>query len=210
MRRADNPRVPTTSLVAKAIRCQKSDMANPTKTALIVMPEGVEEVEAVAPIDLLRRAGVDVTVASLSDTLQVKGRTDIVLVADTSLHALGTRLFDVLILPGGPGVRHLRASAVVIDLVKKHAAAGRMVAAICAAPTVLKDAGVLVGVPYTAHFSVADELPEIRKDVAGVQHGPIITSRGAGTAVPFGLALISALIDDAAAKKVAEAICYPN
>ncbi|MBE2215798.1 MAG: DJ-1/PfpI family protein [Opitutaceae bacterium] len=185
-------------------------MANPTKTALIVMPEGVEEVEAITPIDLLRRAGVDVTVASLSDEPRVTGRTNIVIGTDTALASVAGRMYDLLLIPGGPGVRHLRASSVVIDLVKKHAAAGRYVAAICAAPTVLKDAGILGALPHTAHFSVENELPHMRKDVAVVRHGHIITSRGAGTAVPFALELIRALVDDAAAKKVADAICYPN
>jgi 4-methyl-5(b-hydroxyethyl)-thiazole monophosphate biosynthesis len=185
-------------------------MANPTKTALIVMPEGVEEIEAITPIDLLRRAGVAVTIASLSAEPRVTGRTNIMLGTDTDLASVASRSFDLLILPGGPGVRHLRASALVVELVRKQAASGRLVAAICAAPTVLKDAGALDGIPHTAHFSVESELPSMRKDVAVVRHGNIITSRGAGTAVPFGLALITALFDDAAAKKVAEAICYPN
>jgi 4-methyl-5(b-hydroxyethyl)-thiazole monophosphate biosynthesis len=185
-------------------------MANPTKTALIVMPEGVEEIEAITPIDLLRRAGVQVTVASLSPEPRVTGRTGIVIGTDTSLASVGMQSFDLLIIPGGPGVRHLRASPLVRDLVKHHVATGRLVAAICAAPTVLKDAGALESVPYTAHFSVENELPEMRKDVAVVRHGHIITSRGAGTAVPFALTLITALFDEAAAQKVAEAICYPN
>ena len=185
-------------------------MANPAKTALIVMPEGVEEIEAITPIDLLRRAGVQVTIASLSVEPRVTGRTGVLIGTDTSLASVGMQMFDLLIVPGGPGVRHLRASPAVIDLVRRHAASGRLVAAICAAPTVLKDAGVLEGVPHTAHFSVEDELPNMRKDVAVVRHDTIITSRGAGTAVPFALELIRALIDDAAAKKVAEAICYPN
>lgn len=185
-------------------------MANPTRTALIVMPEGVEEMEAITPIDLLRRAGVHVTVASLSPEPRVTGRTGIVIGTDTSLTTVGMQSFDLLIIPGGPGVRHLRASPLVHDLVKHHIATGRLVAAICAAPTVLKDAGALESVPYTAHFSVENELPEMRKDVAVVRHGTIITSRGAGTAVPFALELIRALFDDAAAQKVADAICYPN
>jgi len=185
-------------------------MANSAKTALIIVPEGVEEMEAITPIDLLRRAGADVTVAGLGPDLLVTGRTGIVIGTDTSLAAVGMQMFDLIILPGGPGVRHLRASPLVRDLVKQHAATGRFVAAICAAPTVLKDAGLLTAVPYTAHFSVADELPDLRKDVAVVRHGTIITSRGAGTAVPFALSLVSVLFDEAAAQKVAQAICYPN
>ncbi len=185
-------------------------MANPTKTALIIMTEGVEEIEAITPIDLLRRAGVEVTIASLSAEPRVTGRTAILLGTDTDLSSVADRLFDLLVLPGGPGVRHLRASAAVIGITQRHAAAGRLVGAICAAPTVLKDAGLLEGVDHTAHFSVEDELPAIRKDVPVVRQGNIITSRGAGTAVPFGLALISALVDDATAKKVADSICYPH
>lgn len=187
----------------------KGGMANP-KTALIVMPEGVEEVEAITPIDLLRRAGIDVTVASLSAEPRVTGRTNIILGTDTALGSVTERLFDLLIIPGGPGVRHLRGSSVVLDLVKRHAASGRFVAAICAGPTVLKDAGILGTHPHTAHFSVENELPDMRKDTAVVRHGHVITSRGAGTAVPFALEMIRALLDDAAAQKVADAICYPH
>lgn len=185
-------------------------MANPTKTALIIMAEGVEEIEAITPIDLLRRAGVEVTIASLSAEPRVTGRTSIMLGTDAALHAVANRLFDLLVIPGGPGVRHLRASPDVIDITKRHAVAGRLIGAICAAPTVLKDAGLLDGIAYTAHFSVEDELPAMRKDVPVVQQGHIITSRGAGTAVPFGLALIRALLGEPAAKKVADAICYPH
>lgn len=174
------------------------------------MPEGVEEVEAITPIDLLRRAGVEVTVASLSPEPRVTGRTNIMIGTDTELASVADRTFDLLVLPGGPGVRHLRASATVLDLVKRHAASGRLIGAICAAPTVLKDAGLLEGIPHTAHFSVANELPSLRKDTAVVRHERIITSRGAGTAVPFALALIKALFDESAANKVAESICYPH
>jgi len=179
------------------------------KTALVLLPEGVEEIEAVTPIDLLRRAGVEVLLASLSEDLRVIGRTGIVLGADTSLAAVGDRLFDLLLLPGGPGVRHLRASPAVLDLTRRHAQAHRLIGAICAAPTVLLDAGLLTpGIGYTAHFSVAGELPAARSE-AVVRHERILTSRGAGTAVPFGLALIEALFDSEAASKVAAAICYP-
>ena len=197
-------------LVRPSASWQTKGMAHSTKTALIIMPEGVEEVEAITPIDLLRRAGVDVTVASLSPEPRVTGRTNITIATDTSLAAAAPTLHDLVILPGGPGVRHLRASPAVIDVVKRHAAAGKLVAAICAAPTVLKDAGLLERVPHTAHFSVESELPAMRKDEAVVRHGTLITSRGAGTAVPFSLALITALFDEAASRKVAESICYPH
>lgn len=192
-------------------RCQKSCMKTTPKalSALVVLATGVEEVEAVTPIDLLRRAGIDVTVASLGTEKRVVGRTSITIEADTDLASALRRNYEVVVLPGGPGVKHLRATPAVLTLVEQQAASGRLVAAICAAPTVLKDAGVLLGRRHTAHFSVESELPEALKSEAVVRDGNVITSRGAGTAVPFALEIIRALLDDEAANKVAASICYP-
>ena len=79
-------------------------------SVLIPLPEGFEELEAVAPIDLLRRAGAEVVIASLSERLTVTGRNGIRVVADTTLSAALESNFDCLLLPGGPGVKHLRAN----------------------------------------------------------------------------------------------------
>ena len=185
-------------------------MAQEKPKALLVIFTGVEEVEAVTPIDLLRRAGIEVTVASLGVEKAIVGRNNIVLTADTDLATVMARPFDVLVLPGGPGVRLLRGEPTVIEMVEHQAASGRLVAAICAAPTVLKDAGVLLGRSFTAHPSVEDELPELRKSKAVVRDGNVITSRGAGTAIPFALEIIRALVSDAKATEVAAAICYPR
>lgn len=185
-------------------------MPNAPRTALVVLFTGVEEVEAVTAIDLLRRAGVTVTVASLGPERRVTGRNNIVLEAETDLTgALGWE-HDALVLPGGPGVKHLRATPAVIELAERQAASGRLVAAICAAPTVLKDAGVLLDRKYTAHFSVAGELPELQEHKAVVHDGNVITSRGAGTAVPFALEIIRTLVSPEAAQEVAQSICYPR
>jgi protein deglycase len=185
-------------------------MKTPAKSALVVLFDGVEEVEVVTPIDLLRRAGVEVTVASLGPQRRVVGRTTIALEAETTLAAVRGRTFDAVVLPGGPGVKLMRASAEVVSLAKEQAAAGRLLAAICAAPTVLKDAGILPGRKHTAHFSVEAELPGMIKTEAIVRDDNIITSRGAGTAIPFALEIIRALLSDDAAAKVAQAICYPH
>lgn len=176
-------------------------------TVLAILAEGFEEIETVTPIDLLRRAGIDVIVAALGHEIRVTGRTGITLHAETTLAAVGDRLCDCLFLPGGPGVKHLRADLRVRSLVQRHAEAGRWLAAICAAPTVLHDAGLLVGRRYTAHFSVANELPAILAAERVVTDGKIVTSRGAGTAVDFGLALIECLASPAKAREVAAAIC---
>jgi len=176
-------------------------------TVLTVLAAGFEEIEAVSPIDLLRRAGVEVTVASLAPDLQVIGRSGILLRADVSLAEVIQQTFDCLLLPGGPGVKHLRADPRIVQLVHRHAASGSWIAAICAAPTVLLDAGLLAGRRFTAHPSVASELPAALSAERVVQDGRIITSRGAGTAVDFGLAVVEALQGKARAEEVRRAIC---
>jgi 4-methyl-5(b-hydroxyethyl)-thiazole monophosphate biosynthesis len=174
---------------------------------LALLAEGFEEIEAITPIDLLRRAGIDVTLASLSDQRHVTGRSGITLHADAALSEIGGHLFDLLFLPGGPGVKNLRADPRVDATVRAHAAAGKWIAAICAAPTVLNAAGLLDGRRYTAHFSVAGELPHILAGERVVVDGNILTSRGAGTAMDFGLLLIEKLVSADKAREIALSIC---
>lgn len=175
-------------------------------TVLVILPEGFEEIEAVTPIDLLRRAGVDVTVASLAENFHVTGRSGLVIHADTTLSSAAGKPYDLLFLPGGPGVINLRSDPRVAELARQQAAADRWVAAICAAPTVLNAAGLLTGRRYTAHFSVAKELKDILSNERVVVDGRIITSRGAGTALEFGLMLIEKLVSPTKAAEVAAAI----
>jgi 4-methyl-5(b-hydroxyethyl)-thiazole monophosphate biosynthesis len=176
-------------------------------TILAILAEGFEEIEAAAPIDLLRRAGVDVTVAALGDGIHVTGRSGLTMHADTTLTAVEAREFDGLFLPGGPGTARLRADSRVQALVLRYHAADRWLAAICAAPAVLHDAGVLAGRRYTAHFSVANELPSILANERVVEDGRLLTSRGAGTAIDFGLLLVAKLTSPAKATEVAQSIC---
>jgi 4-methyl-5(b-hydroxyethyl)-thiazole monophosphate biosynthesis len=178
------------------------------KSAVVIIFNGVEELEAVAPIDLLRRAGIAVTVAVLGTVKRVLGRNGIVLEAETTLGVAAKRQYDAVVIAGGPGVKNLRAGPETAALVRTQADAGRIVAAICAAPTVLKDAGVLSCRRFTAHPSVAAELPELDATAPVVRDGNIITSRGAGTAILFGLEIIRALLDEAAAARVAESVCH--
>jgi 4-methyl-5(b-hydroxyethyl)-thiazole monophosphate biosynthesis len=176
-------------------------------TVLVPLAEGFEEIEAVTPIDLLRRAGVEVTTAALGEGIHVTGRSGITLHADTTLAAVLARDFDLLFLPGGAGVKHLRADARIRDLVLRQHRAGRWLAAICAAPTVLHDCGLLAGRRYTAHYSVAQELPAILIDERVVTDGKITTSRGAGTGVDFGLHLVALLTSPAKSTEISKAIC---
>lgn len=176
-------------------------------TVLTLLADGFEEIETVAPVDLLRRAGVEVTIASLADNRHATGRSGIVAHADVALSAVEDKLFDLVFIPGGPGVKALRADPRVRHVVQRHAAAGRWVAAICAAPTVLQDAGLLTGRRFTAHFSVASELPALLPSERIVTDGRVTTSRGAGTALEFGLHLVALLAGSEKADEIGKAIC---
>ncbi|MDB6094846.1 MAG: hypothetical protein JWM32_2408 [Verrucomicrobia bacterium] len=177
---------------------------------LAILADGFEEIEVTTPIDLLRRAGAEVTTAALGEGIHVTGRNGITLHADTTLTMLlaqGPVDVDCLFLPGGPGTARLRADSRVRDLVLRQASANRWLTAICAAPTVLHDAGLLEGRRYTAHFSVASELTAILPGERVVVDGNLITSRGAGTALDFGLMLVEKLFSPGKSREVAESIC---
>ncbi len=176
-------------------------------SVLVLLADGFEELETFAPVDLLRRGEVDVTVASLNENRHATGRSGITVHADAALSAVQGRLVDLVFLPGGAGVKHLRGDPRVREIVLQHHAAGRWLAAICAAPTVLNDCGLLAGRRYTAHFSVANELPAILAAERIVTDGKITTSRGAGTAVEFGLYLVSLLTSPAKSAEISKAIC---
>lgn len=176
-------------------------------TVLVPLADGFEEIEALAPIDLLRRAGVDVTAATLNDNRHATGRSGVTVHGDIALKDLAASPFDMLFLPGGPGVAKLRADPRIKQLVIKHYDSNRWLAAICAAPTVLADAGLLVGRRFTAHHSVARELPEALLNEKVVTDGRLTTSRGAGTAVEFGLHLVGLLVSSEKATEIGESIC---
>ncbi len=176
------------------------------KRVLCLLGPGFEEIEVTAPIDLLRRAGAEVIMASVPGDLHLKGRCGITLHADAALAEVVQQEFDLLLIPGGPGVKELRADGRPARLARAFADSGKLVAAICAAPTILGDAGLLADRRYTAHFSVNEELPQALSGREVVEDGNLITSRGAGTALTFGLALVRRLFGDAKAQEVARAI----
>ena len=177
-------------------------------SVLAILATGFEETEAIAPVDLLRRAGADVILASLGPDLLVKSRSGIIVRADTPLENCLTASFDCIFLPGGPGVRHLRADPRIRELLLRHAAAKSWIAAICAAPTVLHDAGLLRGKRYTAHPSVAQELPAILSNERVVIDGHLITSRGAATSIDFGLEIVKRLFSPEKSNEIASSIAF--
>ncbi len=163
---------------------------------LIPLAEGCEELEAVTIIDLLRRAEIEVDVASL-DGAAVTASRGVRLGVDMSLDEALERDYDMVVLPGGAeGAARLSEDVRIRDLLKRMADAGKYVAAICAAPRVLGHAGLLDGRQATCFPGFLDEFSErlggYREDPV-VQDGHIITSRGPGTAMDFALHLIEQL-----------------
>lgn len=173
---------------------------------LVPLAEGFEEIEAVTVVDLLRRAGIEVHTASL-DGPRVTGSHGIALMADIALDAALADDYDMIVLPGGmPGAEHLKNDPRVISLLRRFAAEGRYTAAICAAPSVLAHAGLLEERAATSFPGVlnANSAPGIRlRDEAVVVDGKVVTSRGAGTAMEFGLALVG-LLEGAEARRQVE------
>ncbi|HOT90600.1 MAG TPA: DJ-1/PfpI family protein [Anaerolineae bacterium] len=167
-----------------------------TIKVLVPIANGTEEIEAVCIIDTLRRAGADVTVASVEATLQITASRGTKLVADAFIGDCANVIYDCIAIPGGmPGAEHLRDCEVLTTLLKQQHDAGRLYSAICAAPVVvLQHHGLLAGRHATCHPSFASQLENpahVEKRV--VVDGNCITSRGPGTAIEFALALIAAL-----------------
>lgn len=177
------------------------------KRVLVLLIDGFEEIETITPLDLLRRAGAEVVLASLGEGIHLTGAWKTVIHADARLaDALASGPFDLLVIPGGPGVKALRADGRAADVAKQFALVDKPIAAICAAPTVLADAGLLEGRLYTAHDSTYGELKHALAEQRVVQDENIVTSRGAGTAVDFGLALVKLLYGQEKADEVARRI----
>lgn len=174
------------------------------KRVLCILEQGFEEIEAVTPVDLLRRAGVEVVMAAVS-SLEVVGKNGICLKADVVLEDMDVGGFDALFLPGGPAVMELRKNSAVLDLIRRFDREGKWIAAICAAPLLLKDGGILEGKAFTAHFSTSQELPESRGERV-VFEGNLLTSRGAGTALEFGLVFVEKLMGQAVAEEVSVSV----
>jgi 4-methyl-5(b-hydroxyethyl)-thiazole monophosphate biosynthesis len=161
---------------------------------LVPLADGCEELEAVTIIDLLRRAGVEVTTAGLKPGIVTASR-GVQLVPDTTLDVALKADYDMVVLPGGmPGASHLKADARILDLLRKMAAAGKYTAAICAAPMVLAEAGVLEGRQATSYpGSLGGVAGVTLRTEAVVQDGKVLTSRGPGTAMDFALVLVEVL-----------------
>jgi protein deglycase len=172
--------------------------------ALIVLPHGFEEIEGVTPIDLLRRANLDVKVAALNYPIQVTGQSRLEMMADGPLDAFLKTEFRAIVLIGGPGSQSYIGHTTLLPLLKAHKG---ILAAICAAPIALNAAGLLAGKRYTCHPSRRNELKEAL-DEPVVVDGRIITAAGPGAAFAFGLELIKALEGSEKANEIAGSTEY--
>jgi len=177
------------------------------KVLTIIFPD-FEEIEFVAPVDIMRRAGIKVVIASLNNEKLVTGRSNLTIQAETGIDGVEADGFDLFFLPGGPGVRDIRKNEKLIGLVRKFSGSGKYVAAICAAPLVFHDAGILNGIQHTAHFSTYNELTSAIKDKKVVEDKKVITSQGAGTAIELGLHIVKVLCGEEKSREVAKAIMF--
>ena len=180
------------------------------KQVCVFLADGFEEIEGLTVVDLLRRAGIEVTTVSVTDSKTIHGAHGIDVLADKLFEEVDYDAQDMLVLPGGmPGTLNLGAHAGLKEKLAKANAEGKFLAAICAAPSVLGRYGYLIGKKATSY-------PGFEAKLAGAEcvadpvvvDGNVITSRGMGTAIPFSLSLIEQLLDVKTAEKIRKAIIY--
>ncbi len=183
------------------------------KKALVILFDKVEELEALAPVDILRRARIDVTTAALGDSLEIIGRSGIAIDADELFDDIANDSFDAVVLPGGPGVydileMHPEDAAPLKNILARHIENGKICAAICAAPLLLSEMKLLAGRKCTAHDSVIGKLENAYADAKVVRDGNVITSQGAGTAIDFALEILASLAGGKTADDIATSIRF--
>ena len=174
----------------------------------MLLGTGFEETEAIAPLDLLRRAGVETATVGITGKI-VYGSHKIGIEADILMDELDLSKLEMIILPGGlGGVASARASRSTMDALKYAWDNGKFVAAICAGPTVLADLGITDGKKATCYPGCEDGMGSaiLQENAAAVQDGRLITGTSAGCAIPFGLKLIEALKGKEEADRIANQI----
>lgn len=177
---------------------------------LVPLADGCEELEAVTIIDILRRGGIEVVAAGLKPG-PVRGSRGVTLLPDKDLEHVQHQFFDLVALPGGKaGMEALRADPRIISLLKHQASEGRHVAAICAAPAVLAEAGLLTGKRATSYPGFLEGVTDVdlRTDPV-VCDEKLITSRGPGTALDFALELVEELAGRETRQEVERALQRP-
>mgnify|MGYP000131905274 CR=1 FL=1 len=183
-------------------------------TVIIPLAEGCEELEAVTLIDLLRRADITVITASLTDNAIITASRGVRLMADTTLENVIYDDFDMIILPGGmPGTTHLNEDNHIHALIKRLYESDKVIAALCAAPLILANMGLLNNKKVSCYPGVLtpSDWPEIKLcDEAVVIDGNIFTSRGPGTAMDFALSIIEYLTNTDTRNSVETSLVRPT
>ena len=190
--------------------------ATTDKRVAVFLADGMEEIEALTVVDLLYRAGIPCETVSITNSSVVASSHDVSVVCDREIG--DTRFdfddYDMIVLPGGmPGTTNLGESDDLTDQVKRFARDGRQVAAICAAPTILAKLGLLEGKHATCFPDLTGVLEEngaILTEGSVVVDGNIITSRGMGTAIPFGLAIVAHYLGQQTADELARKIVFAD
>ena len=182
-----------------------------SKKVLMPLAEGFEEIEFISPADILRRAGVEVVVASLSEDLLVRGSHGVQVKADCTLSSVDFADFDGVALAGGyNGMMNLKGDERVLACVRALHEAGKLVAAICASPIVLNEAGIFdEGTQFACYPSCEAGLKGQRVEKAVFQSGNVLTSAGPATAVPFALALVGYLCGQDTKAKLESELLVP-
>lgn len=183
-------------------------MIGTTQRAAVWLADGVEEMEAVIVLDVLRRGKIDARGIALGDRCEVKGSRGVGLLADSPWDDAWLAAADLLVVPGGMGgMEALRADERVLAHLRQAADAGRWVAAVCAGPLVFARAGLLAGRTATCYPGLEPELTGARHSTARVVvDGRIVTSQGPGTAMEFAVTLVRCLAGAAVADSVAQGL----
>ena len=174
----------------------------------VLLGTGFEEIEAIAPVDLLRRAGIPTLTVGVDGKL-VKGSHGIAVESDITIGEMDLTALDMIVLPGGlGGVATARASSEALDALRFAWENGKFVAAICAGPTVLADLGITDGKNATCYPGCENGMGSAVKaeNVPCIRDGKLITGTSAGCAIPFGLMLVEALKGADEARRIADQI----
>lgn len=176
----------------------------------IFMANGCEEIEGLTVVDIARRAGIEIEMISITDDAKVTSSHGITFETDIVKSKADFASYDGIVLPGGmPGTTNLGADETVNEVIKSFASEGKLVAAICAAPSVLGMAGLLDGKSATSYPGFEDKLVGATcKTNEVVVDGNIITSRGMGTAIPFSLEIVKYLLGEEKAQSISDSIIY--
>jgi 4-methyl-5(b-hydroxyethyl)-thiazole monophosphate biosynthesis len=177
------------------------------KKVLVPIADGIEEIETMSIVDVLRRAEATVIIASITDDLQITAAHEIKIVADKLLTDCINETYDLIVLPGGmPGAEHLRDCPELITMLKQQQQENRLYAAICASPAVvLQHHGLLPGIRATCHPSMWDQLA-IKDESRVVVDKNCITSQGPGTALEFAIKLVELVYNKEKAEQIAKAM----